>query len=439
VSALFIILLVTAAAPSAFEYRESAPAALFPFVRAVSDTGTGSIPDGPAGLALYDMYYVSAAYARPYSLQGLNAASSRTGYSDGVNGVQAAYSFFGTDEYGERSISLKAGRLLHPRLAAGLGLSRHDLTIEADGYSMRRSFIDCTAAVLVMPFDWLRAGFIHENIRSSFDKSDGTITPAWSAGLSVAPARGISLEWNLTREYYGSINSLAISANLIPRLGIRAGYARETSSFAGAVVFSLGHLILSYGIRQHAYLGSTHTVALTALSSPALFDGIRYETLRRKRGRVAPVRRVDINSCGIDDLNEIPVLREGIPERIIKYREMIGPVSRHALRQIGMEEREILELMDYAEGLAEDPGRAERERRNETRRRGAPPTRPFASQEKRKELFSRLLARGVPASLAIRIADRARELGRDELIREISGMKDISEHLRKTIIAACSE
>ena len=118
---------------------------------------------------------------------------------------------------------------------------------------------------------------------------------------------------------------------------------------------------------------------------------------------------------------------------------MIGPVSRHALRQIGMEEREILELMDYAEGLAEDPGRAERERRNETRRRGAPPTRPFASQEKRKELFSRLLARGVPASLAIRIADRARELGRDELIREISGMKDISEHLRKTIIAACSE
>ena len=138
-SALIIILLVTAAAPSAFEYRESAPAALFPFVRAVSDTGTGSISDGPAGLALYDMYYVTTAYARPYSLQGLNAGSSRAGYSDGVNGVQAAYSLFGTDEYGERSISLKAGRLLHPRLAAGLEFSRHDLTIEADGYSMRRS------------------------------------------------------------------------------------------------------------------------------------------------------------------------------------------------------------------------------------------------------------------------------------------------------------
>ena len=294
---------------------------------------------------------------------------------------------------------------------------------------MRRTYIECTAAVLIIPFDWLRAGFIHKNIRSSFDESDGTITPAWSAGLSVAPARGISLEWNLTREYYGPINSLVVSANLLPRLGIRAGYARETSSFAGGVLFSLGRLILSYGIRQHAYLGPTHTVALTALSSPALFEEIRYETRRRKRGQDAVVRRVDINSCGIEDLNEIPVLRDDIPERIMKYRELIGPVSRHALRQIGLEEREILELMDYVEGLAEDPGRGERERRDETRGRGAPPSRPFASQEKRKDLFSRLLARGVPASLAIRIADRARDLGRNELVREISGMKDIPEHL----------
>jgi len=48
VSGLLIILLVVSAAPSAFEYRERAPAALFPFVRAVSDAGVGSTFDGPA-------------------------------------------------------------------------------------------------------------------------------------------------------------------------------------------------------------------------------------------------------------------------------------------------------------------------------------------------------------------------------------------------------
>jgi hypothetical protein len=104
-----------------------------------------------------------------------------------------------------------------------------------------------------------------------------------------------------------------------------------------------------------------------------------------------------------------------------------------------MEEREITELMDYIEGLAGDPALAGRGQRDRPAGRAASTSRPFASQEKRKELFSRLLRRGVPASMALKIADRARELGREELIREVSSKKDIPEHLKKSIIAACSE
>ena len=438
-SSLFIIFLVSAHMPSAFEYRENTPAALFPFVRAVVETGPGTITGNPAGFALYDMYYFGAEYAQPYSIKGLDSASARAGYSKGGTGVQAAYSFYGIDEYGERSVAIGAGRLFHPRLAAGLTAYRHELHIAADDYSMRRSFVDCGAAVIAMPFDWLRAGFIYENMRAAYEKNHDRAMPVWSTGLSLSPTRGLSLAWNLTREHYGPINSLVISANPLPRLGLRAGYARETSSFAGALVFSLGRVVLSYGIRQHAYLGPTHMVSLTAISSPVTLEEIRYETLRSRRVVRPPVRRIDINSCGIEELEEIPVLGEDIPGRIIRYREMIGPVSHHALRQIGMEEREITELMDYIEGLAGDPALAGRGQRDRPAGRAASTSRPFASQEKRKELFSRLLRRGVPASMALKIADRARELGREELIREVSSKKDIPEHLKKSIIAACSE
>ena len=437
-NALFAIMLLLSNAPAAFEYRESAPAALFPFVRAVSDSAPATTGN-PALLPLWNSFHLGASYARPYALEGLNAGTSHAGYSDSVNGVQGSYTLFGTDDYRERGFSLGAGRLFRRRLATGIEVTRHELSIDADGYSRRYSLFDFSAAVILMPFEWLHAGFIQENIRSAFDDSGGLIHPSWSAGIALRPARGVSMAWNLNREYYGPINSVSLSANLLPRVGIRAGYARETASFSGAVLFSLGRLIVSYGLRQHAYLGATHSVALTALSAEMFFEEIRYETLRPRRNNTPPVRKIDINACDLEDLAALPVLREGIPERIMKYREMIGPVSRHALRQIGLEEREVNELMDHVENLAEDPGRDEASRRSPSNRRRAPAPGAFASTEKRKELFSKLIHRGVPASLALRIADRARKLGRDELIREVAAMKEVPEHIKKAITAACSE
>ncbi|MCU0845760.1 MAG: helix-hairpin-helix domain-containing protein [Spirochaetes bacterium] len=435
---LFVILMVFQNPPAAFEYRASSPAALFPFVRAVSDSALVNTGN-PAYIPLWNSFHFGASYARPYALEGLNTGTSHAGYSDGTNGIQGSYSLFGTGEYRERGFALDAGRLVHPRITAGVGVARHDLSIEADGYSRRHSLIDFTAAAIIMPFEWLHLGFIQENIRSALDDSDGLMYPSWSTGVAVIPARGVSIAWNLNREYYGPINSFSLSANLLPRVGVRAGYARETSSFSGAVLFSLGRLIVSYGIRQHAYLGATHSVAITALSVDSFFEEIRYETLRRRRNFTPPARKIDINKCELEDLAEIPVLREGIPERIMKYRQMIGPVSRHALRQIGLEELEVNELMEHIEGLAEESDRNEKYRRPPGTGRGAAASRPYASNEKRKELFTGLIHRGVPASVALRVADRARDLGRDELIREIAGMKDIPDHIKKAIISACSE
>jgi hypothetical protein len=437
-STLFIVLVLLSHPPAAFEYRESAPGALFPFVRAVPDhtlVDTGN----PAFLPFWGSFHLGASYSRPYALEGLNAGTSHAGYSNGTSGVQGSYSLFGTDEYRERGLALGAGRFFHRRLAAGISLAHNELSIQADGYSRRHSFFDFTAAAVVMPVEWLRAGFVQENIRSALDDSDGLVHPSWSAGLAVMPSRGMSIAWNLNREYYGLINSVSLSANLLPRVGIRAGYARETTSFSGAVLFSLGRIVVSYGLRQHAYLGATHSVAVTVLSADTFFEEIRYETLRRRRIDSPPARKIDINRCELEDLAEIPVLREEIPGRIMKYREMIGPVSRHSLRQIGMEEREVDGLMDYIEGLAEDPGRTDRDRRTTATGRKPAGSGPFASTEKRKELFSKLIQRGVPASLALKIADRARELGNEELLREVAGMKDVPGHIRKVITSVCSE
>ncbi len=74
-STLFIVLVLLSHPPAAFEYRESAPGALFPFVRAVSDhalVDTGN----PAFLPFWGSFHLGASYSRPYALEGLNAGTS---------------------------------------------------------------------------------------------------------------------------------------------------------------------------------------------------------------------------------------------------------------------------------------------------------------------------------------------------------------------------
>jgi hypothetical protein len=440
---LFLALVIARHQPAAFEYRESGPASLFNYSCAVSDGTPLSNLLNPAYLPLWDTLYLSAAYSRPYMLSDLNATGMFMGASAGRWGIQAGWNSFGMDEYMEHTISGDVGLRISSMLSTGIGIDYFRLIVKTEDLSSGHELTDFHGALLFMPFRWLHVGFLQEHALGLHgDARSDLLYPHSSFGVSLKPARGVSLLWNINRTYYGFINTVGLSANLLPFLGFRAGYSRETSSWAASVTILHRYILASYSMRYHSLLGATHSMTVTFSTRGLTLEEIQYTSIGKRRARLDPPEKcIDINNAPPEELLSIPGLREDIVERIMKYREALGPLSPKALVQIGLSEREAEALQDYACGLVGDKERRNHAERFEggTGRNRAGGTFRAESIDRRREVFQKLLQAGIPAGTALRIAETAKDKRKADIIEEVRRMSDLPAPIRRSIIDICAE
>src|SRR3990172_122768 len=76
-------------------------------------------------------------------------------------------------------------------------------------------------------------------------------------------------------------------------------------------------------------------------------ESLNYGDIFKRVLEFRDINKIDINACTIDELMQIPEINELMAGRIVKYRERVGPVTKDALIQIGLEEREIRHLMKF--------------------------------------------------------------------------------------------
>ena len=409
----------------AFEYRESPPAALFPFNRAAACSPVPDAVSNPAYLPLFGYPYLHASGAIPYSMKGLYASIIRAGYGTRGFGLQASWSRFGFDAYLEHVAGADIGFMPVRYVSRGAGGRYYRLAIDTPETGARAGLADGRASLLVSPFEWIDIAFQQENIASIFiKKRRDLLFPGWSAGAALRPMRGLTVAYNLNLTTHGYVHSVSAAAAVLRHFIIPAGYARETMTSSMSITVAYRNVAASYGLRYHPHLGLTHSAGVTLSTGEIPVDPISYGRVRaRFRGRAAPI---DLRTCTHEELEAIPWLSRDHAARIIRYRETEGPLTRAALVQIGMTEKDVDRLMARATGLAPVP-RSEREAYLARAK----------TEAARKRAFASLVGAGVPPATALDLAEMAAGGERRRLAEKIKNLGGLSAETKKAAARIC--
>ncbi len=438
-----VILLIAAQGlnSTAFTYRDLHPAGLFPYERAVAECPVTGAFTGSSYLADAGPLHAAMSFSRPYSMEELHAGTAQVGGRAGNTGFTLIWTRFGAGGYTEDVLGAGAGVSFNGFLRIGGRAELSRLSIETEELNFTTTVADFSASAVASPFRWLDLGGLLENARSYFQQEGRDLHhPGWSAGIALKPARGIALTWNINETHFGTINTFAVSANLLENFSLRGGWSRETHSLAGAVVLILNNMMISYGLRHHGYLGATHHFGVAVSTSLPRMDELSYDVRRFRRAfpdLSAPV--ADLKTCTAEELRAATGM--GLPEseRIVKYREMFGPLSRKALTQMGLTGQELKAMEGRLKNIAPDNARPKWEPKYGKGKKIRRKTDlPFYTREKRKKLFQNLVAGGVKAGSALRLAEMARDLERIKLVKHIGGLSFLSDEEKKAARRICS-
>lgn len=419
---------------SSFDYKESAPTSLFPYNYAAIDYLIPGIITNPAYLPLVDYSYINFSMDKPYSLEGITSNNLRIGSALSSAGFQMAWSRFGINQYRENILEVGIGYLFFRSFTAGIGFDYYNISINTDDISFGKNLFDIRISLLFIPFKWINISFQQENVLS-FIKSERNdlLFPVSSLGISIRPIKGFSIIWNINRTPYGFINSFSVSATLLSFISIKGGYSRETTTYSAAFSFVYKYISISYGLRFHSYLGCTHSIGCTLTRTPQHFNSLTYHNRFHPRGQNQEIERIDINRCTLSDLKNIPVLSDIFSKRIMKYREMIGPVTKKSLLQIGMNNNQVNTFLEYIYGLERDAVK-----NNESKNRKYLKRRKKNLQAKRR-LFQELLNTGLNATTALNISELIKTCNRKQLFSKIDAMIGINKQIKRKIKKICAK
>ncbi len=434
---LVISLAVTS---TAFTYREIHPAALFPFFRAAIESDIARPFVNPAYLPESPSLFVDMSYARPYNLEGLSASSVCAGTSLKDIGGQLSWHSFGIDEYKEDIFETSFGCKMGNYLSLGIAPNISKLSINTGLATFNDYFFNLHAGLVISPFKWIALGYHQENIRTLFLEEGRDIHyPGWSAGAVLKPATGFSVSYNLNKTYFSYVNTFAASANLLKWLSVAGGYSRETSSFAGACTIIVNGIMASYGLRYHSYLGTTHSFSVTLRYGALPLEEIRYSKPRKPPCDGA----INAKTCSVEDLTHAGIAPL-VAERIIKYRETIGPLNKKSLIQMGLSSKEYRRLSPCFLNLADDDAALKKDYKNKhvSLKKKATTTQkldfPYRNADARKLLFQKLIQEGVKASSALRITELAKDISQQKLLESINHLSFLNDSEKQAAKKVCA-
>lgn len=415
---------------AAFEYRTGDLFSLFPFQVAAQNTIWPTAVINPANLPGNGGLLLNSTAARPYSERELSAAGLFAQYSSAEYGGQLSWSSFGADFYRENIVSFKAGYRLFSFISAGISGSLYKADISLDNLEREIYAGDTDAGLLLAPCSWLGVSFMQTNIITLINKKkEDVLYPSRSAGITVKPATGFSLSWNITSTPAGIVNSFAAAANPLKYFTVQGGYSREDSSLAAAFGVMINGFAISYGLRYHQYLGYTHSAGIT-FAPHTITGSLDY-------GRTIlsqPEKKRDIRSATIDDLREIDGLSPRSANRIILYRDRIGPVTEKALVQIGMSREEIAIIESNFFGLQRTAHSIDSDKKPARKKfLNRPP-----KSERIKHRFREMIASGIPSTRAITYSELCESADEETFTDTLEGDRSLTDEQKVIIKSSCS-
>jgi len=418
----------------AFEYRTENPDALFPNLQAVYDYSYPAIMINPAQLPQSDRFIFNSNGGRPYSEKELMSGGMAMQYGSKNYGLQISWNSFGADFYREHTFSLKAAYSIFSFLNVGISENLYILKIATDELSEDWKRNDTDISFLFSPYQWLNFAFtqtgiaslINENIN---EKNSDMLYNERSFGVLFKPGKGFSIAWNNTTTAIERLNIFSVSVNPTKFITLKAGYIKENSSFSTVVGILADTLFISYGLKYHPFLGYSHSIGI----SYTIGSGI--ESLDYKKPLFATNReKININRASLDELKAMN-LSDVSAERIILYREKIGPITDKALVQIGLTSDEIKIIRANVYGI--ERASANKDGDTEPKKDSKKFIKTPPRQERIKTKFQQLIKEGIQASTAIKYSELSESVNKNEFRAKLQSDNSLSSDQKKSIERIC--
>ena len=411
----------------AFEYRTENPDTLFPILQAVYDYSYPAVMINPAQLPLASRFIFNSNGGRPYSEKELSSGGMALQYGSGNYGLQISWDSFGADFYREHTFSLKAAYSLFSFLNIGVSENLYILKIATDELSEEWKKYDTDVSLLFSPFSWLHFGFTQTRIASLInEKNSDILYNESSVGVLFKPGKGFSIAWNNTDTAIERLNTFTASINPTKFITLRSGYCKENSSFSTAMGILVHNIFVSYGLRYHPFLGYSHSIGI----SYTIGSGI--ESLDYKKPLFSSKReKININTTALDDLKAISGLSDVSAERIVLYREKIGPVTDKALLQIGLTSDEIKIIKENFYGI--ERASSSKDGENNPKKFVKQPPR----QERIKTKFQNLIKEGIQVSTAIKYSELSESVNKNEFRAKLKSDDSLNSDQKKSVERIC--
>jgi len=423
--ALLMYLLMTC--HGAFEYRTGDPDSLFPFQNAIQSCTSPVVMTNPAVLPFADGLLINSNAGRPYSEEALTTGGSAIQYGAGEYGMQFSWNLFGTEFYREQTFSIKGGYTIFPFLHTGMSENLYYLKVHANELSLDRAAADTDFAVLATPFPWLNAAFIQTGIVNLLTGQNSDILyPERSFGILIKPGNGFSLTWNISDTAVEIVNTLSATINPTSFFSVNGGYCRENSSFSASFGVLASNYFITYGFKYHPYLGYSHSIGITFSLTPQI-ESLQYG----KPLFSLTAKKININNSTLEELKEIDGLNTLSAERILLYRQKIGPLTEKALMQIGLTGEEIKLLETKVYGLERTPRNTGNHKEFKKYKKLLP------RKERIKDIFRKLINAGIPASAAFTYGELSQSIKNQDFINRLHSDNSLSNEQKSIIEKIC--
>ena len=345
----FILASLSASLLNSFNHKTDPPPNFFSFPVAVSDFFIPGSITNPAYLPMARQTYFNFSTVLPYD-QSSPKTNFKVGYSFKKIAGQNSWQRFKINSYKEDLFKTDLGFLLFKSFSLGGSFNYYRFSCQIPVSSFTENIFDLDLSLLWQPQEWIEVSLWQNNLLSLFKGKNKTfLFPEKSLGMGLNPLKGIKICWNITETEFEYLNSLALFVNLLPNISLGSGYCLETNTPSVSFSWIYNRISLSYNLKHRPCLGEIHHVGLSIFLDEVTLPTVSY-------GKLDPGldQKIDINRASLEKLLKIPDLKKIYAKRIIKYRQKYGPLTHKALLQIGLEEKEVKDLIPYIYGLLEE-------------------------------------------------------------------------------------
>ncbi|MBN1897326.1 MAG: helix-hairpin-helix domain-containing protein [Spirochaetes bacterium] len=290
----------------------------------------------PAGLisvsdlsALFSYYSLYPSLEEMDSIRYFNISVGES--IPGLFSMALSYNYFGYEYYKESVFTVSPAFELYYQIGLGFNLKFYNLSIQDMGDA---SSIGIDMGVLAKISRELSIGGFMYNINSpTIGSQNEEISQYGTLGIEFVPTSGLSLNFDIQKVVDRKLNLRAGQEfRLLRYVFVRSGIQTNPTKYALGLGLSFQHMTFDYALSIHNTLGNQHIISLKFSLGKEKKLIFAEKPPKEETTAVPEVEylgpRININTAGLEELQQLPRVGPKTAAKIIEHRNTQGPFKK---------------------------------------------------------------------------------------------------------------